>query len=68
MTIRVVQWTTGNVGRRAARAILRHPDLELVGSGAGISGTWFGAVCAAAPGIVGYRDLPLITAREFVTS
>jgi 2,4-diaminopentanoate dehydrogenase len=31
MSLRVVQWTTGNVGRRAARAVLRHPDLELVG-------------------------------------
>lgn len=29
--LRVVQWTTGNVGRRALRAIVRHPDLELVG-------------------------------------
>jgi 2,4-diaminopentanoate dehydrogenase len=31
MTLQVIQWTTGNVGRRALRAILRHPDLELVG-------------------------------------
>ncbi len=31
MTIRVVQWTTGNVGRRSVRAIAAHPDLELVG-------------------------------------
>jgi hypothetical protein len=31
VTIRVVQWTTGNVGRRALRAVLRHPELELVG-------------------------------------
>lgn len=31
MTYRVVQWTTGHVGREAARGILRHPDLELVG-------------------------------------
>jgi len=31
MTIRVVQWTTGNVGQRALRAVLRHPELELVG-------------------------------------
>jgi 4-hydroxy-tetrahydrodipicolinate reductase len=31
MTTKVVQWTTGNVGARAARAVLRHPDLELVG-------------------------------------
>jgi len=28
---RVIQWTTGNVGRRAVRAICEHPDLELVG-------------------------------------
>jgi hypothetical protein len=31
MTIRVVQWTTGNVGKRAVRAIQAQPDLELVG-------------------------------------
>ena len=31
MTYRVVQWTTGNVGRRAARAVLGNPDYELVG-------------------------------------
>ena len=29
--LRVVQWTTGNVGRRSAIAVLAHPDLELVG-------------------------------------
>jgi 4-hydroxy-tetrahydrodipicolinate reductase len=29
--LRVIQWTTGNVGRRALRAILARPDLELVG-------------------------------------
>lgn len=29
--LRVVQWGTGNVGRRALREILHHPDLELVG-------------------------------------
>jgi hypothetical protein len=29
--IRVIQWTTGNLGRRAVRAISEHPDLELVG-------------------------------------
>lgn len=29
--IRTVQWTTGNVGQRAARAALVHPQLELVG-------------------------------------
>jgi hypothetical protein len=31
MTIRVVQWTTGNVGKRSVRAVLEQPDLELVG-------------------------------------
>jgi 2,4-diaminopentanoate dehydrogenase len=31
MAIRVVQWTTGNVGQRAVRAVAGHPDLELVG-------------------------------------
>lgn len=29
--LRVVQWTTGNVGRRSVRAIVDHPELELVG-------------------------------------
>jgi 4-hydroxy-tetrahydrodipicolinate reductase len=28
---KVIQWSTGNVGRYALRAILEHPELELVG-------------------------------------
>ena len=28
---RVVQWATGNIGTRSLRAIIEHPDLELVG-------------------------------------
>ena len=28
---RVVQWATGSVGASALRAIIEHPDLELVG-------------------------------------
>ena len=31
MAQRVVQWTTGNVGKRSVRAVVAHPDLELVG-------------------------------------
>jgi len=31
MATRVVQWTTGNVGRRSVRAVVNHSDLELVG-------------------------------------
>jgi hypothetical protein len=29
--LRVVQWTTGNVGQRSVRAVVGRPDLELVG-------------------------------------
>ncbi len=28
---RVVQWATGNIGMRSLRAVIEHPDLELVG-------------------------------------
>ncbi|MEV6772639.1 diacylglycerol kinase [Nocardia sp. NPDC051030] len=31
MTYRVVQWSTGNVGRRTLRSIIARPELELVG-------------------------------------
>jgi 4-hydroxy-tetrahydrodipicolinate reductase len=31
VSYRVIQWSTGNVGRHALRAILRHPALQLVG-------------------------------------
>ncbi len=31
MRYRVIQWSTGNVGRYALRGIINHPDLELVG-------------------------------------
>ncbi len=31
MTLRIVQWTTGNVGKRSVAAIARNPGLELVG-------------------------------------
>jgi len=31
VTYRVIQWSTGNVGRYALRAILGHPELELAG-------------------------------------
>ncbi|GAA1658280.1 dihydrodipicolinate reductase [Mycolicibacterium murale] len=30
-TIKVLQWTTGNIGRRSLHAIIGRPDLELVG-------------------------------------
>ena len=31
MPYRVIQWSTGNVGKHSLRLIARHPDLELVG-------------------------------------
>jgi hypothetical protein len=31
MALRIVQWTTGNVGKQSAIAIARNPELELVG-------------------------------------
>ena len=31
MPLRIVQWTTGLVGRSAVKAVLEHPELELVG-------------------------------------
>lgn len=31
MAIRVVQWTTGNVGKQSVQAVVARPDLELVG-------------------------------------
>jgi hypothetical protein len=29
--LRVIQWATGNIGLRALREVIRHPDLELAG-------------------------------------
>src|SRR5512132_1938782 len=29
--IRVIQWTTGNIGKRSLHAIIGRPDMELVG-------------------------------------
>ena len=31
-TIRVVQWTTGNVGKQSVEAVMKRADLELVGT------------------------------------
>ena len=31
MSLRVLQWSTGNVGRASLRAVLAHPELELAG-------------------------------------
>jgi 2,4-diaminopentanoate dehydrogenase len=59
-TYRVVQWATGSVGASALRAILEHPQLELVGllvSDPAKEGRDAGELCGAGPsGIVATRD------------
>ena len=32
MSLRVIQWATGGVGRAAIEAVTSHPELELVGA------------------------------------
>jgi hypothetical protein len=52
MTLRVIQWATGNTGQRALREVIRDPSLELVGvrvyDGAK-DGVDAGALCGEAP-------------------
>src|SRR5436190_12497153 len=61
VTIRVVQWTTGNVGRRSVRAVVAHPELELVGCYAWSPdkvGRDVGELCGTtAAGVVATNDL-----------
>jgi 4-hydroxy-tetrahydrodipicolinate reductase len=64
MTYRVIQWSTGNVGKLALRGIINHPDLELVGlmvhndSKAGLDA---GDLCGLAPtGTTATTDLDAI--------
>lgn len=58
---RIIQWTTGNVGRESVKAILRHPDLELVGCYAWSpekEGRDAGELCGIDPvGIAATRDV-----------
>lgn len=58
---RVVQWATGNIGLRSLRAVIDHPQLELVGlyvySDAKV-GRDAGELCGADPtGVVATRDI-----------
>ena len=60
-TYRVVQWATGSVGASALRAIIEHPDLELVGvvvSDPAKEGRDAGELCGVGPtGVVATRDI-----------
>lgn len=57
---RVAQWATGNIGGRALREVIRHPNLELVGVlvyDPAKSGTDAGTLCGEAPvGVVATTD------------
>ena len=60
MKYKVVQWGTGNLGKLAVQSILKHPDLELIGSWVSSSekaGRDAGALCGVAPiGVLASQD------------
>jgi 4-hydroxy-tetrahydrodipicolinate reductase len=65
---RVIQWSTGNVGRYALRAILGHPELELVGvfvHGAAKAGRDAGELAGQAPvGVTATNDAEALLALD----
>lgn len=66
MGLRIVQWTTGVVGRPAVRAIVDHPQLELVGCychSPDKAGRDVGELCGLPPlGIAATRDVDALLA------
>jgi 4-hydroxy-tetrahydrodipicolinate reductase len=63
---RVVQWATGNIGLRSLRAVIEHPDLELVGLyvySDSKAGRDAGELCGLPPvGVTATRDIDDILA------
>ena len=52
MAYRVIQWTTGNVGKESVKGVIEHPDLELAGCFAHAAdkvGRDVGELCGIAP-------------------
>ena len=66
MTLRVVQWTTGNVGKQSVIAIARNPGLELVGCYAWSPdkvGRDVGELCGLDPlGVIASNDVDALLA------
>ena len=66
MTYRIVQWATGNIGSRALRAVIQHPDLELVGLyvySDAKAGRDAGELCGVDPvGVLATQDVDAIVA------
>ena len=61
MTLKVIQWATGGVGRAAIEGIVAHPELELVGCwvhSAEKAGRDVGEICGMAPlGVTATNDI-----------
>src|SRR3954453_17179708 len=68
MSIRVVQWTTGNVGQRSVMAVMKRPDLELVGCYAWSeqkAGRDVGELCGIDPvGVTATNDVDTLLALK----
>ena len=68
MALRVIQWSTGNVGRYALRAIIGHPELDLVGlcvSNPNKEGKDAGELCGLDPvGVPATRDVDALLALD----
>jgi hypothetical protein len=68
VTIRVVQWTTGNVGKQSVQAVVGRPDIELVGCYAWSDdkvGRDVGELCGIpAIGITATNDVDALLALE----
>jgi 4-hydroxy-tetrahydrodipicolinate reductase len=66
VTLRIVQWTTGNVGKQSVRAIVGNPGLELVGCYAWSPdkvGRDVGELCGLAPlGVTASHDVDALLA------
>ena len=68
MTIRVIQWATGGVGRAAIEGIVDHPELELVGCWVhsdAKAGRDAGEIAGAGPlGVTATQDVDALLATE----
>jgi len=68
VTYRVIQWSTGNVGKHSLRLIAQHPELELVGlwvHGADKVGRDAGELCGIGPtGVRATNDVDALLALD----
>ncbi len=68
MSLRVVQWATGNIGTYALRAVIQHPNFDLVGvhvHSDAKEGRDAGELCGLDPvGVAATRDIEKIGALE----